>query len=714
MQGVSTLIAYICVILDNLRDLNSPRLVDEILNLLLTCFESSVAVLRLKCACHHRIPRSHSETPLCSNSNPSDLNPPVSLPLNKLVTSSVTSDKGNDDDVDDISWFFSDSTPATEFNDCILTENPFLPTPPLIPSSAVTKPQLCYLKLWNGLAHCLDWDFGSRLGDDERSFVLPMQIAVEAASHLLARDICTKNLKCSSPTKDHIPLLKSVSFECIQGREIGGSEIYLDTVIEFCEDKVLNEDKGKVKSPHVAAHGARVYASYQQALELQSARTGRRLSGLCRVAVVDVAVCTDDNSSSQLRVSGSGGSEQADSLQHRISHVYHSSTSHDSQEIIYHLNSRDTYTNKALTHLLDLNVQVLVCPYSVPLKLLDACFENGVCVVPMSTDNLHTMAKLVDADVVEDILDLYLECLGCRHNVCGAESPSREVRITAKDCVKRVIHDDPEAVCRSRPSVMLLVQVREGGECDTCEVENNVEPKLVFKSYANSSSQRVRHVGIVITCPTLVIGSVMEDRIRKCMSRIELTLFGAFPAVESCFPSICATHDDAQLRRECQCVERRLVPGGGVVEGLCALFLKHFHNERLEGTASSAIIYVERVQQALQDFTYTVSINNGTTRGDAMLQWAKFNSQVIQLCDHSEKLPISTLSASQSAAHLHHCISRLETNELLSLPRAISVDERHEDITDVLDLASLKLESMRAACNVVKSVLGTAIVVSLV
>jgi hypothetical protein len=703
-QGVSTLLAYITLLLDSLKNLKSLDIVDEVLNFLLESFESCVSALCLKCTCQQHVNhvcRSHcdsrSHSPLKSDAITSpDIGKvsEISLDPEEEITGGL---------FDDVSWFFSDDV-AQDFPTSSDPQSDSSPSAcqPLSSQEGLSSMS----RIWNGLSHCLKSDFDSLYNsNDERLAVLPMMIAQTTVSHLVGCNITSiENVRSLiSPLRS--PLLKKISFVCIQGQSISKTDVYLDTVVEFCENKMLKNDNGAIKSPHVAAHGTRVYSSYQQALAFHSARAGCMLSGLGRVGIVSLAVCTDDNSTSQLRNSGNGGSGEADTLQHRISRIHHATTIEAATNTIHQLNNGDVnYIDKALAHLIELKVQVLICPYAAPMKLLDACYENGICVIPMSTDNLFIMSKLVRADVMEDILDLYPECLGCIENAKNEGGEGRMVRITAKDCVKQVQVDEMDAVYRNLPSVMLLVQV-VGNEPSA---DHPIIP-LLSMPYANSCptnhKECYRHVSVVITCPTAVLGSVVEDRIRKNISRIDMTLHNPLPPM-IILPFHCSTcKEDISCLPRCDCLKRRLVPGGGIVEALCAVHITHLKNTPALKNVS---MYSDRLVHALQDFSCTASVNNGATTCLALTKWTDCVHKLIQLCVQQDESKSDHTGRTSTLD-----MSNLTTCDLMMFPRPISVNELHDDEEMVLDVAGLKVEAMRVACFAVKSILNTSFVVTL-
>jgi hypothetical protein len=722
---VSTLISYICFLLDNLRALKSPDLLEPVLTLLLTSFEKSVQSLRLRCACCSSSASSHQ----C----PLETLPPI-LPEETCSSAEAASDLVIDDD-DDVGWFFSDdvvptssAVPQTGGSEVYTPDTP-VPIVPTISAQSRKNDAAYMLDIWKGLEHCLHWDFAFS-GHDDTSFeiFLPMKVALSAASHILVKDIMsvTENMKVVA---NHFepPLLKNISFEWIQGKSIGDTAFYEDTVIEFCESVAVKKDKDRrgrvLEAPHVAAQGARVYASYQQALEVQSAKAGRPLAGLYQLAVVDAAVCTDDKSTAQLRVSGSGGSQQADALQQQVSHIHSSTTSTEAFETILQLNKTHTYTEKALAHLLDLNVQVLLCPYSVPLKLVDACYENGICVIPMSTENLHIMAKLAEADVMEDVLDLYPECLGCRTTGGNRNNP-KFVHIRAQDCVRRVLSDDPDAIYKSQNSVMLLVQITKDNNKNTSnDVDEHYATSSTHMPYANSSSgaekRGKRHVSVLVTCPTAVMGSMMEDRIRKCVSRIDLVRQGSSVTAGGrggwTAADVTSPPCPPKQQSRCRSIRRNVVPGGGVVELLCAMHIQTFKNENTAETFS-ALMYADKLIQSLQDFAYTVNTNNGLTPGHSMTRWSTCMKEVLNAEEEWKRMIYSQSSGGNSSSPsttLMDFASSLDTMQLLNLPRPIELDGHAEPRSIVLDVASLKMEAMRVACFAVKTILGTSYMVSL-
>ena len=739
------MISYICVLLDQLQDLRAtPDILEEVLDLMLGSFEKSVLSLSLKRrkVCDRECDRN------CGVG--CDMDGPVHMPSLRgsshnlsIVTNQTREENCNSmkavDDItidadEDIGWFFSDDiTPTTAETSPPLVDTP---TPPLLPVSTASAPLSCdpisvgQLDIWRGLEHCLRWDFNTSFdenNDNSYRLSFPMKIALSATSHILAQDLSsTENIK-PIPLKTHSPLLKGMSFEWIQGKSIGDTALYEDTVIEFCEHAMVNRDKarqggGMLESPHVAAQGARVYASYQQAVEtltaIAQATGGPPVVGLQHVAVVDMAVRTDDKSTVQLRVSGNGSSEQADALHHQVSHIHHSTTPEEAFDIIQQLNRKESYIEQALAHLLSLSVQVLLCPYSVPLKLLDACFENGICVVPMSTDNLHIMAKLTQADIMEDILDLYPECLGCKCTTRNDNMPSGCVQIELRDCVKRVLSDEPNSIYKSQLSVMLLLHVRRDTTMSGCGVESSPSNKSLKGTrntpYANSSSLRAhregkRHVSVLILCPTAVMGSITEDRIRKCVSRIDLVLRGEPPRLP--------VDNSAQLLAcpggSSWNVLGQVVSGGGMVELLCSMYIQEFKNNHTPDV-SAAVLYADKLTQSMQDFVYTVNTNNGQTPGAALSKWHRCVEDIKnkhKVWTDSTAACMSGGGGGDSTKMLAEFVACLDVTHLMNLLRPIVIDE--DDGSVVLDVASLKIETMRVACFAVKSILRTSFIISL-
>lgn len=732
------MISYICFLLDQLRDLRvDPRLLQEVLDLLLLSFEKAVQCLRLKNSNYSSEGLEPNRSRIEESRYPLPL--PVHLPSH--LSAIDEQDLGAADE-DDIRWFFTDdeTTPTSyslNISEPQLDRGSLTPMP--IPTSINGNNTFEKINIWKGLEHCLHWDFEfscqNRHDGRDEGVSLPMKIALAAATHILGQDVSNvDNINVRSSLASQIPLSNSMSFEWIQGRSIADTVVCENTVIEFCESVVAKKNKagkgGFQEAPHVAAQGSRVYASYQQAVERRGGE-----EGLQQVAVVDLAVRTEDKSTAQLRVSGSGGSQQADALQQQVLHVHLTSTPEEAFATIQHLNSIDCYIDRALAHLLELNVQILLCPYSVPLKLLDACYENGICVVPMSTDNLHIMAKLTAADVMEDILDLYPECLGCNGTHPGC------VQITTQDCVRRVQGEDPDSMYKAQLSVMLLLHV-SGNETFSAGGRNDVDNEDIdsyrtfsspsfssfssnltpFRPYANSSSDALqhhkhgkRHSTVLITCPTAVMGCIIEDRIRKCISRIGLVLQEAPLPVNT--THLLTGHENSSSGKAD--ILAPLIPGGGVVELLCAKYVQTFKKNNTSDS-SSAVMYADKLVQSMQDFVNTVNTNNGQTPGFALSRWntcmQDLSSKFTQAQADASVRKNTTYDGS-AANRLVEFVASLDTIQLLCLPRPIVVGDEDQNQKQgsvvVLDLASLKLETMRVACFAVKSILGASHIISL-
>ena len=658
-KGTSTLLSYICFLLDNLKDIESKVVLQSVLDVMQKIFEESVNSVRLKCNA-------------CSNSHVQDtahLNESILMENNYIVDD--LSDEA------DVSWFFmddkapvEDTIPKTEVETAIPLENE--------------------VNIWKGLSHCLDHDFNLSLCDDD--IALPMRIAVEAASYLLGVDI--KHDHQNIPTGVSYPMLsRCLSFELVQGKSIEDAVYYPGAVIEFCEKLELNEYRKRMKHDHtsvihIAGHGTQLYTTYQQALEHHSKRVGRRLDGLQRVAIVDLVSCADDTSASQLRVSGNGGSQNADSIQLQVGNVFTCDSAVETESVVRQLNRNNSYIERALSNLMHLGIQVLLCPYSISLKLLDACYNSGICVVPMSIDNLHIMAKLVGAIIMEDILDLHSECLGCmEHDIY-----SRRLQIKTQDCMRRVSLDGCDTIYKSPICVMLILQVIDDKK--QC-VDSGVASIFHCKHHTPTTSFELsrQHVSIVIPCPTAVLGKIMTDRIRKCINRITL-----LASDDATMP----TDWQKVSRSSCRnCVLGKLVPGGGVVEVVCALYLQDFMNQDSNFYSVATVPYVEQLVDVVRDYCYTVNANCGTGSRAAMTTWM----------DCLEKVRDGMLAASfrqinTTPAFKHH----ISQSNFCEIPCPIIISSTSKR---PLDVAILKIDAMRTACSAVNAILGSSHVIGL-
>lgn len=627
---------------------------------------------------------------------------------------------------DSIDWFFD----AQEVNELELNS--------LSTKNNPSHSPLGLEMLLEGLQHSLPWEY-----DCDQSYhstmALPMLIAFESWKTLISKrsetdlislrssgnidpmsanlenylDVCTdqRALELSGIPR----LISSIEMQVVHASSSSKYDIYTQSIVVF-HDKI--RDSAFDKSVDW----------YDRLAHLIKVREDR---GFVRVVLVDSPIYIDDTTESGAYLEGSGASQQALDIQKDCvvvysvasnSHLFTDSTERsDLKRTNMAAVEQESYLSRAIKHLQALDVHLLICVDPISSKLVDACCSHDIAVISCHKGAIYTMARLLnDVEVVEDILDLDNSCVACNHTV----------GIAIRDSIRTVDEEAGGTGVDISDKVMIVISPTPLGGCtfddNTCtrKAGTNTEMSTTGQCHNNGFG----HVSVILKAPTCILGRHLKDRVTRCLNRIDHAFHrrGEVMVGAGLVDVLCCI----RLRQE-----RYRLQSHKLVPTHLGTTLSNQQPHQGEAVDSSALCrLLECIEGVFEDFAYVVNTNNGVSPTDAMEQWHR---SVQSLCavmkckcdsdkdiDHSREArdcapgqwrkELMKLSWKQQCFDVEPPI-RIGHGSVQGIAREESCSVGAEAMIGkpiVLDIKLVRVEAMRTAVYVVKSILGAAATVS--
>ena len=588
-----------------------------------------------------------------------------------------------------------------------------------------------------GLEHTLPWEYDiSRTGplalpmqlawDIWTSLSLPTDPAYSAHATSTANSQLCGNVECVCATQAwlcpllwRVPsMLSAINIRSIQGGRPAASLVYHNSIVLFCDkDTQLKGDFVNKEGT-----GCRISDLCRFALE------GRGGVGFSHIALLDTTIIIDDNTESGAYRDGSGASQQALDLHNELRVVYSLNGAHvpppsslqppvavatttASGSNIHTVDRTKTYLERAMVHLEMLDVHLLLCVEPLSSQLVDACYQRGICVLAGTrADILHMSRMIPGCIVVEDILDLDETCVSKEQLV--TVDIYDDVRVSDDDegGTGMAMNDVVMFVLSPRPVAGGLSQEKDADKEKSRGMDRHDGNSFkITDTIINTYMSNYDHsfCTVVLRTPACVLGRVLKDRVQRCVRRL----------------------DHVFHRRG------GVIPGAGVPEAVCALRLQEKRSQLQKllaregnpskvndtgGDVSEQCRLIACVEKALEDFVYVVNTNNGVSPSVAMDNWRlslKSIAHVGALKNHKQCDVLSrdtSITQVSPKEDIHSALSSLKAYDKCNLLPPIRLDAsldlaRERDSSQpVLDVRAVRVEAMRSAIYVVKTILNTA------
>jgi hypothetical protein len=716
MQGSSVLMGYMTLLLRKLFE--EPHINDW--SILLRALDILEKLYVWSCECLS-LNAVDSFGECCVRTEPATLPPDTQCPSANI-----------DDDID---WFFdshechSSFTSQNQASDNVPSSYQQSPA-----KSTRTVPTLDLLL--EGLQHSLTWEYDMHTAS-LNTMALPMIIASDIWRSLVSdkseRALITSCL-LDTPSPDtgydasedglqqaaamnSIPrLISCVGMHVVHSSRPSAYDVYGQSVVAFS-----NQFRERAYDATVQSYDGLLHVVKKKQLEGP---------GITRVVLIESPIYIDDTTESGAYLEGSGASQQALDIQNKCVVVYsttnsatHRITSSQREEsagtcVAGSVTSENTtYLTRIMNHLRALDVHLIVCVEPLPSKLVDACYGSNIAILSCSKRSVHTMARLLaDLEVVEDILDLDLSCV----------SSGYVIDVLVRDGLRVMDVDEGGAGVEPDDKVMVVLSPKHLPGHHTSVGHN---------SHVQSRGQVHGHVSVVLKAPACIIGRHVKDRVTRCLNRIDH-----------------AFHRNGGV-----------MVGAGLVDVLCTIRLREERkrlqcvSEEQASESASVCRLLKCFEGVFEDFSYSVNTNNGVSPEEAMEQWHRSVCSLQQILVPSvyEKGHDDDGGDGDGVVGVHSGLNGTENKSedwarrwkqsLMELsweqkcygfepPIQLHHDKtiRYASSSDyagdgsyssgscsrcdgkpiVLDVKSLRVEAMRTAIYVVKSILGAADIVT--
>ena len=357
-----------------------------------------------------------------------------------------------------------------------------------------------------------------------------------------------------------------------------------------------------------------------------------------------------------------GGSSQQASM---ISHLWL-----DSQ--LTGLSSEDVYIQRLRTLLLDLKVQLLLVHDVMSSgRIEDTCSLLGVSILKLNAYHLETIALMIDATVVGDVLELTLDAIG-----------SRDLIATHLEC-SPLYYNEESAWSRNttnESNVQIIIELRLA--------TTHVTTDHSKEAYRDAYQAPINTVSIIVASPTITTTADLKDRTLRCLHRLRTFFSGG-----------------------------KVMPGAGLPEVLMSLALSELTSTT--DYDSEVIVLLKAMAAAMEEYVHTVCINNG-------FSWSQAYENTNNCMLHMKQMK-QNCNKNHPSLSVMNWLRELSVEDILSLPVPITINDMDvgtsvntnectKHIKDtasnmVLDVIEVKLKSVSAALHAAATLLNTCAVV---